>query len=287
MALILFQEEGALAFGEVAREFVGFLPYFGIFGALGFYFLVLRRAPGLPPESGATQTAARRAGLIGLAGSLLLLVLALLSLGNARARTQVLTQLVLAAVLAACFALWRRHAAWIVAALAGVALTFRNLPSGRWQALVNPLHVTAASLWIGSLLVLVVAGLPAVLRGSVPADRREGLIAEMVARFSNLALAAAALLGATGVTTAWLHLKYLSALWTTSYGYALIAKLCVVAIVAALGAWNWRRMRPRLGAEGAARILQRSATTELVFAGIVLAITAVLVSLPAPRLPHP
>lgn len=286
MALILLQEEGGLALGEVVREFIGFLPYFGIFGALGFYFLVLRRTPGLPPES-AAATAARRAGLIGLAGSLLLLVLALLALGNARSRTQVLTQIVLAAVLAACFVLWRRHAAWIVAALAGVVLTFRNLPSGRWQALVNPLHVTAAALWIGSLLVLVVAGLPAVLRGAVPADRREGLIAEMVARFSNLALAAAALLGATGVTTAWLHLKYLAALWTTSYGYALIAKLCVVAVVAALGAWNWRRMRPRLGAEGAARALQRSATTELLFAGVVLAITAVLVSLPSPQLPHP
>ena len=36
MALIFLQEEGGLALGEVAREFVGFLPYFGIFGALGF-----------------------------------------------------------------------------------------------------------------------------------------------------------------------------------------------------------------------------------------------------------
>src|SRR5690242_16671954 len=65
MALIFLQEEGGLALGEVAREFIGFLPYFGIFGALGFYFLVLRRTPGLPPESVASTAAARRAGMTG------------------------------------------------------------------------------------------------------------------------------------------------------------------------------------------------------------------------------
>jgi len=104
-----------------------------------------------------------------------------------------------------------------------------------------------------------------------------------VARFSNLALAAGALLGVTGVITAWRHLKSWSALWTTSYGYAFDVKMCFVAVVAALGAWNWRRMRPRLGTEEAAGALRRSATAELVFAGIVLVITAVLVSLPSPK----
>jgi putative copper export protein len=168
-----------------------------------------------------------------------------------------------------------------------VALALRNIVTGRWASLVNPLHVTAASLWIGSLLVLVVAGLPAILRGSVPPERREGLVAEMVSRFSNLALGAAALLGVTGVVTAWRHLKFLAALWTTPYGWAFDVKLCLVMIVAALGAWNWRRMRPRLGAEGAARELQRSATRELLVAGLVLVVTAVLVSLPTPKLPTP
>ena len=44
-----------------------------------------------------------------------------------------------------------------------------------------------------------------------------------------------------GVITAWRHLKYLSALWTTPYGYALLLKLALVAAVFSLGAWNWRR----------------------------------------------
>jgi copper transport protein len=110
-------------------------------------------------------------------------------------------------------------------------------------------------------------------------------VADIVGRFSPVALGAAALLGITGVITAWRHLKYLSALWTTPYGYTLDAKLAVVAIVVGLGAWNWRRMSPRLGAEDAAHHLRRSAKAELTFAGIVLALTALLLSIPSPKLP--
>jgi hypothetical protein len=97
------------------------------------------------------------------------------------------------------------------------------------------------------------------------------------------AVGAAALLGVTGVVTAWRHLKHASALWTTAYGYAFDAKMLCVLIVAGLGAWNWRRMRPRLTSDGAVAALQLSAARELVFAGVVLVITAMLVSLPAPR----
>jgi putative copper export protein len=95
-----------------------------------------------------------------------------------------------------------------------------------------------------------------------------------------------AVLAISGVVTAWRHLKYVAALWTTSYGFALIVKLCVVVIVLALGAWNWRRVRPSLGTEAATGALRRSATAELAFAGLVLLITSVLVSLPSPKLPH-
>jgi len=53
--------------------------------------------------------------------------------------------------------------------------------------------------------------------------------------------------------------------------------------VVSLGAWNWRRVKPRMGSEEAARMLRRSARTEVIAAAIVLVITAVLVSLPDPR----
>jgi putative copper export protein len=107
----------------------------------------------------------------------------------------------------------------------------------------------------------------------------------MVNRFSPLALTMGGVVVVFGVITAWRHLHVLSNLWSTPYGYALIAKLCFVALVFGLGAWNWRRQRPTLGSESAAVSIRRSATAELTIAAIVLVVTAILVSLPTPRAP--
>ena len=108
----------------------------------------------------------------------------------------------------------------------------------------------------------------------------------MINAFSPVALGSAFVLVVFGVITAWRHLKYLAALWTTPYGYALLAKLFVVLIVIALGAWNWRRQRPLLGSESAATAIRRSASAELIAAFVVLIVTAILVSVPTPELPH-
>jgi hypothetical protein len=64
---------------------------------------------------------------------------------------------------------------------------------------------------------------------------------------------------------------------------SLHAKLVVVLGVLLLGAWNGRRVGPSLGSEGGALTIRRTATTELVFAGAVLLLTAVLVSIPSPK----
>ena len=91
----------------------------------------------------------------------------------------------------------------------------------------------------------------------------------------------------SGLITAYRHLNPLSSLFTTPYGWALLVKLALVAAVFSLGAWNWRRQRPSLGGEGAAISIRRSSAKELAVAAIVLAVTAILVSLPAPRAPKP
>jgi putative copper export protein len=109
----------------------------------------------------------------------------------------------------------------------------------------------------------------------------------MVHSFSPLALSAAPVLVLFGVIIAWEHLHVLSNLWSSPYGIALIVKLCLVAIVFALGAWNWKRQRPTLGGESAALAIRRSATSEVAAAAFVLAATAVLLSIPAPRAPKP
>jgi putative copper export protein len=294
----------------LATEYAGFLAYFGVFGALGFRWLVLRRTAARQPEIGATgspvalllqsaEIGAARIGVIGAFFMLLNLLMALsarasdkgISFGSAIAagggRTMVAFMFIAVFLLSFVLAIRRVRAGWIIAALAGVIYALQGILSGRWTSLVNPLHEVAASLWIGTLFVVVVAGLPAILRSTLSSERRGALVADLIGDFSPVAIGAALLLVITGITTAWRHLKFVAALWTTPYGYALDVKLLLVATVVALGAWNWRRMRPRLGAEQAAHELRRSARAELFFASLVLVVTGVLVSLPSPRLPHP
>ena len=68
-------------------------------------------------------------------------------------------------------------------------------------------------------------------------------------------------------------------------GIALVSVLWItglLAVMAALGAYNWRRVAPALeGADGARR-LQKSAGAELLLAVLILAVTAVLVATPTP-----
>lgn len=290
MILLSLLQEGEHGFelAEAIKQFAQFIAWFGIFGPLGFRWVVMRGLVGsrMQPEreldsvdqlrDGALRGAAR----IGLYGSLLLLV----DLFPWNARNAIMAVAAIVAALAYAVAL-RRPIGWVVALLAGLVLTFRTVLALRWGALVNPIHMTAAGLWIGTLFVVVSAGLPAILRAPL-GERRGAFVTEMIARFSPLALVSSGILVLTGVITAWLHLGALSELWSSSYGITLIVKLVFVAMVVTLGAWNWRRMSPRLGTEEAAHALRRSATSEVLVAGAVLIVTAVLVSLPSPAERH-
>jgi putative copper export protein len=291
---------------DVLFQYVGFLSSFWMLGAIGFRYGILRARVGTPvghgnsPLAGPFSRSAAGAAAIGLLGvglggvSLLegLLKRAAskhqtlcdaLSAGGATSLAQVV---LLAALLVAFVLAWRRFAiGWPIAGVAGIAFALRNVLAGRLAGMVNPLHVLGGSLWLGTLFVLVVCGLGQMLHSSVPVIERERAVAEMVHRFSTVALASVALLGITGLITSWTHLNPLAALWTTPYGYALIGKLCVVGVVVGLGAWNWRQVGPSLGTEGGALTIRRTASTELLFAALVLLLTAVLVSLPSPKLP--
>lgn len=303
--LLLFLQAEAdrgVAASDVILELLGFLAFFAIFGALGFRLIVLRRDAGFGSDivgSGTAFAAARRgAATVGIIGALLLLIDVFAeamqqSAAHATPLGTVLTAhhagmlipLVAAFVILIGFALGRDAlAGWTLAVLGALVLVFQDFAtSHKWPSLVNPIHEACAALWLGTLLVLVTIGLPVVFRAGATSDERGRMTAALVSRFSPLALCAAGLLAITGITTAWRHLHRLSSLWTTSYGYTLDIKLVFVLIILALGAWNWKRMTPRLGSEAAAGELRRSATAELTFAGVVLILTAILVSLPSPR----
>lgn len=294
---------------DVGVEYIGFLAAFATLGAVGFRYGVLAIAAREPLGGNSAgpaydtviRSATTTAAVIGLIGAVLGIAKFLGDVaGDAAEHSQTIAQfiaehvgrsgvpLALLAVAALAFGAASRRVpgGWPVAAVAAVAFAVRNLASGKAQSMVNPLHILAASLWLGTLAVLMIAALPAALRPQVPSESRGPIVARLVGAFSPLALGSAALLAVTGVLTAWRHLKFLSALWTTPYGVALDCKLVVVACVVALGWWNWQRVRPICGTEPGARQMQTSAARELMVTGVVLAITAVLVSLPTPKLPH-
>jgi putative copper export protein len=281
-------------------ELIGFIAIFLSAGAIGFRYSSLRGKVGRGGADAATyDTAARRAALLGLLGALIAIVNSLRALPSmaARAHTtagallgsnfgaQTMIGFAALALLGFLLASARIRIGWPLAAIGVVVGTLRGALTGQWSRLVNPIHELAASLWIGTLFVMVVVGIVLVLRSDTPAERRGPIAADMVNAFSPLALVCGGLVVLFGLITAWKHLNPLSSLWTTPYGYALIAKLVVVAVVFGLGAWNWQRGRPTLGSEAGARGIKRSATGELLAAGVVLVITAILVSLPSPRRP--
>ena len=143
----------------------------------------------------------------------------------------------------------------------------------------DAIHIMGAGGWIGSLLVLVTMGHRIASRGGEGRGRR---VAALVNAFSPAALAFAGMLVVTGGVSAWLRLGTLAALWTSPYGVMLIRKLVMVGLVVLAGAYNWRRMRPTLGADDTIDKMHRSATIELALSAVVIIMTAVLVAMPTP-----
>lgn len=182
-----------------------------------------------------------------------------------------------------------REMGWGLALIGAVALAFTPALSGHAIAaqhfitlavLSDGLHVLGAGGWLGSLLLVVVVGLPLAL--ALEPDHRDRAVASLVNAFSPTALGFAGLVVATGIFSAWLHLGSVSALWESSYGQTLLLKLGVLTLVFGTGAYNWLRVKPSLETERAAEHLRRSATIELAVGAVVLAVTAVLVATPPP-----
>jgi hypothetical protein len=290
------QSEPLLQWSDPIKEFIGFVALFLGAGGIGFRYFALRGWR-IETDRPFYDDAARRAAWLGLLGVILGFILAWLALPGLAARkhvsagtfatsdpaTMMQFGFLLLAILGYALAAGRIKAGWPLAAIGVVAGALRLVFLGQWSRLVNPVHSLAAGLWLGTLFVLVVAGLSALLRDEPSRARRGAIAADMVNGFSPLALTMGAIVVVFGLITAWRHLHVLSNLWSTPYGYTLIVKLVLVATVFGLGAWNWRRQRPSLGTEPAAVAIRRSSLGELTFATLVLVVTAILVSLPAPK----
>lgn len=195
----------------------------------------------------------------GLGHSLLLLTVGLLLVMAGIDRSTPAT-LLGAAVAAGSFAAWGHNRAGDNATLATLA---------------DIVHLVAAAVWVGGLVLLW-----RTLRCRAGEDVVE--TGRIVARFSQLATAGILLVGAAGVALSWKEVGSLDALTGTSYGLFLVAKVALVAGLAALGTYNHFRLVPALEQGKATAALRRLRSTlrlELVIVVAVVALTSVLVVL--------
>ncbi|KGH48301.1 copper resistance protein CopC [Modestobacter caceresii] len=230
-----------------------------------------------------------------------------------------LLRVVLAGLLAAVLLRgWRRGRApgtgWLIAAgVLAAALVVAVAAVGHPVAgplpvlavAVAAVHVAAMSAWLGGLVALFAGA----LRGPTPA----GELVAALPRWSSLAAGCIGALVVTGVLQSVREVGSVSALFATTYGWVLVAKVALVllVLVAALVGRDWvqqrvgTRRRPSRrvvaqafaageapAADGPATeepaaeppatigVLRRAVLVELVGAAVVLALSAVLVGTP-------
>ncbi|MGY1807776.1 FixH family protein [Blastococcus sp. SYSU D00669] len=222
-------------------------------------------------------------------------------------------------LLAALARYWRRGtrpAGWALAAPAAAAVglvvttaAVGHPIAGAWPGLALPVtavHVAAMAVWLGGLTGL----LAGVVRPDVPADE----LAAALPRFSRLAFGSVVALVVTGIVQSVREVGSPAALVETTYGWLLVAKLLLVAVILAVAGVSRVWVQQHLGVEGPRRRVtahafaaealdddpavaertraradsaaedlpsfRRSVLVELVLAVAVLGVTSVLVGTP-------
>jgi copper transport protein len=169
--------------------------------------------------------------------------------------------------------------------LAGYAVVFASFwfdghtaSRGPWpiHALADLVHLGAASVWAGGVATMALVVWARHRRGE-----RAGLAA-MIVRFSTLAAISLAAVVAAGLVMTFLIIDGLGDLTSTDWGQILLVKVAVVAIAAAMGAYNHFRLRPALEArpDDVATLdhLRWSLTIESAVFAVVIVLSAILVA---------
>lgn len=169
-----------------------------------------------------------------------------------------------------------------LAGYAAVLVSFwfdgHTVSKGSWplHALVNLVHLGAASVWVGGVVAMATVAWKRRHRGD------DTGIASMVVRFSGLASVSLVAVTVAGLAMTYLIVDDLGDLTGTDWGRVLLVKTAVVAVAAGLGAVNHFRLRPALEARPddpeTLRELRRSLAVEAVVFLVVIAVSAVLVA---------
>lgn len=298
------------ALGAIFARWLTFIATFLVIGGIAFRFLVLRR---ISPAGGGlfTEIAETNSATLGIVAAVGAILGSLFKINRMTGdmpdvplSAMVLDSiwgfsilLHIAGALAVLVSLYwvhrvreeKRRIAWRVAMFSSAALVIAPALGGHAlsgkpvivSVIADVMHVAAGSVWLGSLAVIMIVGISAALK--TPDTIRPGeRVASMINAFSPIALICGGTIVATGVISANFNLPAWRSLWTTPYGATLMLKLFFVALLFGAGAWNWKRMKPRLTGDDAIAPMRSSATLELVIAAVVLNVTAILVALELP-----
>jgi copper transport protein len=138
----------------------------------------------------------------------------------------------------------------------------------------------AAAVWFGGLGFVVLALAAA-------GTSRWTLASRTVPRFSTLAVVAVALLLVAGIANGYLEVRSWHGLVATTYGRLVLVKAALVLPLLGLGAYNNRRVVPRLRAQLASAVERRrfvrAVGAELAIVVVVLGVTAALVAKAPPK----
>ncbi len=137
-------------------------------------------------------------------------------------------------------------------------------------ALLTGAHQAATAAWIGGLPYLLI---------SLKRLSASGMMLELCARFSRLAMFSVALLVATGFGLARVYVGSWDATYGTTYGIMVAGKVVLFGILLSLGALNFRIVRQRLGEAGSS-LLRLFGEVEIGVGFTVILLAASLTSLP-------
>ena len=302
------ESDAASSLGNSIARSLLFVGLLALIGAVAFKLFVLRGARALALDL--KQRMTQRAAALGVASAVLVIVVSLVRLHlEARMMSAMpdmpgmkgmsIQEMVMrtdwgfafrlqlaaatTALIGFALAVRRARGAWFFAA--GSALVLAITPALGGHAAASPrftslmiaadwLHVLGGASWLGSLLCVMVVGVPIAL--TLEPRERWVSIASLVNAFSPIALVSAGVVVASGVFASWVHLEHLAALWQTPYGKTLLVKLLFVAITFGIGGYNFKRVQPQLSNEIGTQRLRRSAAAELGTGFLILLVTGLL-----------
>lgn len=153
---------------------------------------------------------------------------------------------------------------------------------------IDYIHNLIASVWIGGVIFFGFILLPAFTK--LESNKKELISLLMIPRFSSMFIISLGILIITGPTLLWLLEDDLMLLGQSYYGFLIIAKIAVAAIMIALGSYNQFKIQRSAEKEIKSKEifvhkkLKRSLKIEAIFGIILLGVVALLTnsSLPTP-----